>query len=173
MLSNPRVLFFGLFLASVVGTIYALYLQYALQLLPCNLCILQRVGLWIMGIFSLLFAVINPRALWAKSVLFVGSLGGILWSLVIAARHVWLTYLPADQVPACGASLDYLMEAMPITSALKEVLSASGECAAVTWRLLGLSIPEQSLIFFAVLFGVHMWLVWRLYKTHKATTHVR
>lgn len=167
LLYSPRVLFFVLFLLSVIGTAYALYLQYALQLLPCNLCILQRVGLWTMGAFSLVFALVNPKRAWLQWGLWGLSLAGILWSAGVAARHIWLTYLPPDQVPACGASLEYLLEAVPVMQALKEVLNASGECAAVTWRLLGLSIPEQSLVFFVALLLGHGWLAVLLSKAPK------
>ena len=34
--------------------------------------------------------------------------GGI--GLGIAARHVWLTHLPADQVPECGPPLQFMMD---------------------------------------------------------------
>lgn len=165
---NPRILFFLLFLTSIIGTAYALYLEYALQLLPCNLCILQRIGLWVMGLFSLIFAIINPKNLGIKIALWIGSFIGIVWSLAIAARHTWMIYLPPDQVPACGASIDYLMQTVPALEALKMVLNASGECAAVTWRLFGLSIPEQSLVFFAVLTLVHIWLLFLFFKKKSA-----
>jgi len=74
-----------------------------------------------------------------------------LIGLGIAGRHVWLQYLPPEQVPACGPDLAYMMEAFPLGTMLRQVLTGSGECAAVTWRLLGLSMPEWSLLWFALL----------------------
>ncbi len=73
MLKNPRALGFLLFVASLVGMGYAMFLQHYMGLEPCPMCILQRVGLMAMGVFSLLFALINPKKLWASLVLWVGS----------------------------------------------------------------------------------------------------
>lgn len=160
-----RLVAFLLFLASVVGMAYALYLQHILNLEPCPLCIFQRVGLMVMGLFSLLLAIIHPKKRWAQLVLWAGSLIGILWSAGVAARHVWLTYLPADEVPSCGPGLNYWMDTLPIMQVFQEVLSGSGECAVVDWTLFGLSIPEQSLIFFVLLILVHGWWLLRLLKT--------
>lgn len=159
LLNNVRFLYVMLCLASVIGMGYALYLQHVVHLAPCPLCIFQRIGLVVMGIFSLIAAIIHPKKAWAKLMLWLGSFVGILWSLGVAARHVWLTYLPADQVPACGPGLNYWVDTLPLLQVFQEVLKGSGECATVDWRLLGLSIPEQALIFFVGLALVHLWLL--------------
>jgi disulfide bond formation protein DsbB len=64
----------------------------------------------------------------------------------VAGRHVWLTTLPPERVPACGPGLDFMLESFPLRDALRMVLSGSGECATVTWRLLGFSMPAWVLI---------------------------
>jgi len=79
----------------------------------------------------------------------------------IAARHVWLQNLPADQVPACGPGLSYMMERYPGTRLLEKVLSGSGECAEAGWRFLGLTIPGWSLLWFVLLGLLIVWLAWR------------
>ena len=75
--------------------------------------------------------------------------GGL--SVGIAARHVWLQNLPPDQVPACGAGLDYMLDTLPLTSVVRQVLTASGECAEVSWRFLGLTMPTWVVIAVSVL----------------------
>lgn len=162
-LLNIRLLNILLVLSSVVGTAYALFLQYQLNLEPCPLCIFQRIGLWVMGFFALLSALINPKN-WVKWLLWLGSLVGILWSFGVAARHVWLQHLPPDQVPACGPGLNYWVDTLPILQVFQEVLKGSGECATIDWTLLGLSIPEQSLIFFGALIIIHAVIAWRFVK---------
>lgn len=164
VLYSPRILFFILALFSVIGTAYALYLQQVLFLLPCNLCILQRIGLWVMGLFSLVFAIVNPQKSWLKIGVWALSLAGILWSFGVALRHSWMIWFPPDEIPSCGASLDYLMQTVPALDALKLVLSSPGNCLDVSWTLFGLSIPEQSLIFFAGLTLGHLWLAKLLFK---------
>lgn len=163
-LQNPRFIFFALFLFSVIGTAYALYLQQVLFLLPCNLCILQRIGLWVMGLFSLIFAVANPKNRGLKIGLWALSFVGILWSFGVAFRHSWMIWFPPTETPSCGASIDYLLQTVPALDALKLVLSSPGNCLDVSWTLLGLSIPEQSLIFFLGLTLTHIWVLMVLLK---------
>lgn len=163
---SPRVLFFILFLLSVIGTAYALYLQQKLFLLPCNLCILQRIGLWAMGLFSLAFALVNPKKQALAITLWALSFVGILWSLGVAIRHSFMIWFPPKEIPSCGAGLDYLLQTVPALDALKLVLSSPGNCLDVSWTLFGLSIPEQSLIFFAGLALGHLWLLRLIVKKY-------
>jgi disulfide bond formation protein DsbB len=67
----------------------------------------------------------------------------------VAGRHVWLQNLPPDKVPACGPGLDFMLDAFPLAEVLQMVLSGSGECAEVSWSLLGLSMPAWLLVAFA------------------------
>ena len=69
----------------------------------------------------------------------------------IAARHVHIQNLPADQVPACGPGLSYLLDAFPLMDAVRLVLTGSGECAEVMWSFMGLSMPGWALVWFVLL----------------------
>jgi disulfide bond formation protein DsbB len=60
-------------------------------------------------------------------------------------------------VPACGASLDFMLKVFALTDVLVKVLTGSGECAKITWRFLGLSMPGWVLIA-ALALGV--WGLW-------------
>lgn len=154
-----------LVLMSIAAMAFALlFLQRYMGFSPCPLCVFQRLGLMVMGVFALLAAVINPRRIAVRLLLWLGSLLGILWSTFVAARHVWLQHLPPDQVPTCGPGLDYWLEALPLQEVINQVLSGSGECAEVAWQFLGLSIPEQSLILFIFLTLVHGVLLLRILK---------
>ena len=161
MTLNYRVVNIGLFLASVVGMAFALYLQHVEHLDPCPLCIFQRIGLMIMGVFALIAALHNP----AKRVVRIGysvlALLGIAWSTGVAARHVWLQHLPPEDVPACGPGLDYWLDVFPMQEVVQKVLHGSGECAKVDWTLLGWSLPHWSLLFFVVLLALSLWQVFR------------
>jgi protein dithiol:quinone oxidoreductase len=134
---------------------YALYAQHGLGLEPCPLCILQRIAVMALGVVFLI-AALHPAGATGRRIyailLGIVALAGI----GVAGRHVWLTLLPPDQVPACGPGLDFMLEAFPLRDALAMVLSGSGECAKVTWRLLGLSMPAWVFIalFSLGVFGV-------------------
>lgn len=164
-LTNYRSLQAFLVVMTVVGMSYALFfLQRYMGLTPCPLCIFQRIGLMVMGGFALIAVLINPKSVALKILLWIGSLAGIGWATSVAGRHVWLQHLPADQVPSCGPGLDYWLDTLPMQQVLKEVFAGSGECASISWRFLGLSIPEQSLIFFAILLLVHIFILWRILR---------
>lgn len=87
-----------------------------------------------MGGFALFAAMINPKPMLIKLLLWLGSLAGIGWAAVVAGRHVWLQHLPADQVPSCGPGLDYWLDTLPMQQVLKEVFAGSGECASIDWQ---------------------------------------
>jgi len=138
---------------------FALFAQYVLLLEPCPLCIFQRIALIALGIVFLVAGIHAPgrvgRRIYAV-LLAVPALTGI----GVAGRHVWLQTLPKDQVPACGPGLDFMVDTFPVLEVLNMVLSGSGECAEVAWRLLGLSMPVWTLISFVMLGSWGIWLNW-------------
>jgi disulfide bond formation protein DsbB len=147
---------------------YALYAQHGLGLEPCPLCILQRVAVIALG-GLFLAAALHPagatgRRVYALLLGFVALVGS-----GVAGRHVWLTTLPPERVPACGPGLDFMLETFPLRDALGMVLSGSGECAKGAWRLLGLSMPAWVLIALLCLgvFGVAC--NWRSHAVHEAS----
>ena len=164
-LTTYRYLQLFLVFMSVLGMSFALlFLQRYMGFTPCPLCIFQRIGLMVMGGFAFIAALWHPKSTLIKLGLWLGSLLGIVWATGVAARHVWLQHLPADQVPLCGPGLDYWIDTLPMQQVLNEVLAGSGECASVEWRFLGMSIPEQSLIFFSVLLLIHGLVLWRILR---------
>lgn len=164
-LTTYRNLQVFLVVMAVIGMSFALFfLQRYMGFTPCPLCIFQRIGLIVMGVFALIAALFHPKSMAVRLVLWLGSLVGIGWSTVVAGRHVWLQHLPADQVPSCGPGLDYWLDTLPILQVFKEVFAGSGECAAIDWTFMGLSIPEQSLILFSLLLVVHGLVLWRIVR---------
>ena len=135
---------------------FALFAQFGLGIAPCPLCILQRLALLLLGVVFLAAVIHHPRD-WGARV-YAGLMGlaaGI--GVAIATRHVWLQHLPPEQAPRCGPGLGYLVETLPLGEALREVLTGSGECAEVDWTLLGLSMPEWSLLLFV---SLGLWGLW-------------
>ena len=119
---------------------YALYAQYVLELNPCPLCIFQRVAVISLGVMFLLAALHNPAQKGARvyaGLLLLTATVGVL----ISSRHIWIQMQPAGSVEACGANLSYLLDILPVTEVIRKVLLGSGECSAIDWRFLGLSMP--------------------------------
>ncbi|MDD3885058.1 MAG: disulfide bond formation protein B [Gallionella sp.] len=129
---------------------FGLYLQYVEHQDPCPLCMVQRViFIGILIVFALA-AVQHPHRLGQHIyALLISALS--LFGVAVAARHIWIQNLPKDQVPACGPGLDYMLETMPMSSVLKELMHGSGECAEKGWTFLTLGIPEWSLFCYLAL----------------------
>lgn len=129
---------------------YALFAQYVQGYEACPLCIFQRVGMLAVGAVLLVAALHAPRGKGARAYGILGVLtaagGG-----AISARHIYLQHLPAEDVPACGPGLDYMLEAFPLGEALRMIFTGSGECAEVNWAFLGLAMPTWVLIWFVIL----------------------
>ncbi|MBT6790889.1 MAG: disulfide bond formation protein B, partial [Gammaproteobacteria bacterium] len=60
--------------------------------------------------------------------------------------------------PACGPSLEYLIDVLPFTDVLAIVLNGDGSCAEVAWSLLGLSIPAWVVVACIPLILASLWL---------------
>ena len=129
----------------------AIGFQHMDNLVPCPLCIFQRVAYAAAGVLFLIGALLPMRSRGARRGLAVLTLIPLLTGMGIAARHVWLTHLPPDKVPKCGPGLEYLLDSVGAGCMIRSVLTGSGECAKVDWHLLGLSMPEWSLVGFAAL----------------------
>jgi len=141
----------GLGLLACAGLLgYAYYAQVVLGLEPCPLCIFQRVGVAAMAALFAIAAVHNPKAAGAY-VYGVLLLLAALVTMGVAARHLWIQHLPEGAVPACGATLSYMMQIFPLTDVIRKVLTGSGECAKISWTLLGLSMPGWVLLAAAAL----------------------
>jgi len=135
---------------------YALYAEHNLLLMPCPLCVFERMAVIALGTVFLIAALHNPAG-WggrAYAVLMLAAAGA---GIGVAGRHVWLQNLPADQVPACGAGYDYLMETLPFAEALSVIFSGSGECASIDWLFLGLSMPAWVFISLVVVGSAGIW----------------
>lgn len=160
-MATNRLLYLLVFLACVLLMLIALYMEHVMGLEPCPLCMLQRVAVIAIGVLALIAALHNPaRALGHR--LYSGFIA--LFSLVgagLASRQLWLQSLPEDQVPACGPSVGYLLEAFPLLDVLAIAIQGTGDCAKVDWSFLGLSIAGWTLIAFVGFLVIMLYLLFR------------
>lgn len=154
MLSYRNMCLLG-FAACVFGLAFALYLQHFHGFEPCPMCIFQRVAMAGVGLICLAGAIHAPQGggRWVYALLadLCATAGAF-----IAGRHVWLQSLPEDQVPACGPTLDYLMDMLPVMEVIEMVLRGDGNCAKIDAAWLGLSLPAWTLVAFI---GLGFWAI--------------
>jgi len=132
--------------------LFAAYLQFQLNLTPCPLCVLQRVLIGFIGLTFLVGALHTPveqlgKKIHSGFILFFSLLG-----ILVASRHVWLSLQPPSAVTTCSPTLEYMFQNLPLSETLKIFFLGSGDCAKETYRLMGLNIPEWTLICFIGIF---------------------
>jgi len=143
----PRMLYLGVAIvcAALIG--FGIFLQEFDHLEPCPLCILQRYAFVVVGAAALLAAML-PRVLGR-----IAAALGILIAICgagVGAWHVWLQLHP-PAVSSCGPSLEYLVTNLPLGRALPRIFQGYGDCTAIDWSFLGLTIPAWSLIWLLTL----------------------
>jgi len=144
------------FLICLGLSITAYYMQYAMNLEPCPLCIMQRVVFVALGMVFLLATLHNPQQRGKTIYGFLLVLISIT-GMGFAGRQLWLQHLPAAQVPGCGPGLEYMIKHLPLTATIKTLFMGSGKCAEISWRFLGLSIPGWTLLSYIALAGLGVW----------------
>jgi len=154
---TPRSIFVLMVLAIAAVFGYALYTQYVDGLEPCPLCMTQRFFYVLTAAFALLGALHLKRSAIYGGLIVASALGGG----AVAARQVWLQHLPADQVPACGPSLEYMFQTLPFGEVLLRMFKGDGNCALIDWQFLGLSMAEWSLFCFVLLAMGGVWQLCR------------
>ena len=146
---RPMMAIGGIIAFAALG--FALVLQYAFGLEPCPMCVFQRVAMIAVGLIMLAAALHGPSSRLGQGI-YAGLAALAAGSgIAIAGRHVWLQNLPEDQVPACGPSLDYMMDVMPALDVIRTVLSGDGNCAIIDASFLGVSLPGWTLLGFVAL----------------------
>lgn len=144
-----RSIFLLIFLGCTCLIGYALYLQLVKDLLPCPLCVVQRIAYWLMGLTGLLaFFHFTPaaRRIYGGLVVTFAFLGA-----GVALRQAWLVRYP--EAFECGISPEEkFLNALPLARWWPSMFEANGDCADVTWKFASLTLPDWSAIFF-ILFG--------------------
>lgn len=154
---TTRQLFLLMFLAcaGLLGAAY--YFEYVMFLDPCPLCMMQRIAVLILGLIALSGSIFGVDVLKERihtGLLFLASCFG----MAVAGRHVWIQSLPADQVPTCGPSLEYMVETLPWAEVLSVMLQGNGNCADAQWSFIGLSMPQWVLVWFVGFAAVSVFL---------------
>lgn len=141
--------------ASLIG--YALYLQLVENLLPCPLCVVQRMAYWLTGVTALAGFFHTPgttgRRIYAGLMTVFAFTGGL-----VALRQAWLVRYP--EAFECGISPEEaFLNALPLARWWPVMFEANGDCADVTWKFALLTLPDWSAIFFMILVALSIYVL--------------
>ncbi len=124
---------------------FGMYLQHALGLEPCPMCVVQRYADFLVLFFAIVVAATSKRVLqWGAAGLLLASAG---FGAFVAARQSWLQWYPPEVV-SCGRDFYGMIENFPLQRALPMIFKGSGDCAKVDWTFLGGSIANWSFVWF-------------------------
>lgn len=128
----------------------ALYLQHVKDLEPCPWCIVQRLGFLLIALIALVGALARPSG---GGVTVFAGLGGLVAAAGIAAAgyHIYLQSDEARANACVGSVVEKLLDTSRIGKWIPPLLQYDGPCTLKPWALLGLSIPEWSLVGFVVM----------------------
>ena len=157
---TPRRWYLIVVVCCAVLIVFAMYNQYVQYLLPCPLCVLQRVAFMWMGAAALVACIHNPGRTGQQVYAWLLVLGAV-FGAVIAGRHVWLQNLPEALVPECSPGLNYMLENFPVGEIIKTIFYGSGDCAEILWTFLGMSMPQWTFVWYVGLGLVTLWAVYR------------
>jgi disulfide bond formation protein DsbB len=153
-LFSARRLYVLAVLLVVVAMASALYLQYAIGLAPCPLCVIQRMGYVAAAIFALLAALFGRgtlRALFGALAVISAVAGG-----AVAAWHAWLLAHPPASL-GCGRPFEWFSDDFPLVTWLPKLFHGDGDCLAVDWTFFGLAVPHLSALTFLALTTLLVW----------------
>lgn len=144
-MKTPRKVLLTVAFISLALLGFALYLQFAQNMLPCPLCIIQRYAFAVLAIVCMIGATMPRRPATAAGV--VGALVAVAGAGV-AGWHLWIKAHPGV---SCGIDpLETSLNTIPTAKLLPFLFQADGLCTTDYAPILGLSIPQWSLLWFAV-----------------------
>jgi disulfide bond formation protein DsbB len=139
---------------------YAYYVQFALGIEPCPMCIFQRIAFIAMGVTFLIGAFHAPQARGRQTYALLLLLAACI-GIGIAARHLWVQHQPPDLMAGCAPGWNYMVQNFPIGKTLRMAFTGSADCAQVNWTFLDLSMPFWSLVCFVLLGAGAVWAGFR------------
>lgn len=166
-LASTKNLLLLMWVGAIILILIALYMQYFMYLIPCALCMTQRVFIIAIGVVAFIAWLHKSQTLGLR----VYSMISMLLAVIgggFSSRHIWLQNLPEDLVPTCGPSLSYLLETVPLAEALSLLLQGDGNCSEVSWTFLGLTIPGWTLICFIGFFLINAYLFYKSFSQKQA-----
>lgn len=145
---SSRSLFLGLFAVCVGLLSFGLYLQHVVGLEPCPMCIMQRYAFVGVALAALIGGLHSPERngtrIYAGVILLLALTGA-----GVAARQTWIQLYPPE-FAECGPDLEFMLGSFPLADALPMIFHGAGDCSAVDWTFLGLSIANWSLVMFSL-----------------------
>ena len=114
------------------------------------LCIIQRFTYLTLAVVFLVAALVQSGSSLQRGLLWFGALL-TLGGLGVAGYQTHLQLQPPTIAATCSASLSYMLETLSVTDVLARLLDAKGDCSDTSFKILGLTLAQASLLIFTAL----------------------
>jgi disulfide bond formation protein DsbB len=155
---HPRRVLAALTLLCLALLAFGMFLQHAVGLEPCPMCIVQRYALVLVALLAGVTAGLRPGFWYAGGLVKLAVVAG--FGTFVAARQSFLQWYPPE-VLSCGRDLYGMIESFPLKRVVPMVFKGSGDCSAVDWTFLGLTIANWSFLWFSGFALLALVLLWR------------
>ncbi|MEZ1316544.1 disulfide bond formation protein B [Pseudomonas fluorescens] len=162
-LACSRSLFFMVFVAGALALGVSYYLEYAVGLLPCAMCLLQRICLASLTGCCLTASVHGPGRLGSFGYWLLGSLFSLAGTVTAWRQVLWQSE-PQLHPGLCSPSLADMLASNHWMQVVSLMFNGSADCAHVSWTLFDLSLPEWSLLFFVAMTALSVYQLVRLLR---------
>ena len=119
-------------------------------ILPCPMCIFQRYLYILIGVLAVMGAIAAKYSkksipLFSAIIMIPSAVG-----VYVAATQSWMQWHPVEGAVCTSGGDDFysMMEALPLRDWIPILFQGEGDCYAVDWTLLNLSIANWSFIAF-------------------------
>ena len=144
--SNTRLWLTLISVGSIAMLAFGLYLQHSVGLEPCPMCIVQRYALILVAVVAGLAAIFGQHAAQTTGLVTMGAFAA--FGAFVAARQSWLQWNPPE-ILSCGRDFFGMIESFPLKRAIPMIFKGSGDCSAIDWTFLGLSIANWTFLTFS------------------------
>lgn len=132
----------------VVGLLStSVYFQLVDGMTPCPLCTLQRITFGLLGMVFLA-GIIWHRKYFNRLIINLSCLLTSCLGIFFAGRQVWLQNFPPPGNAECGASLQYMMQVLPVNEVIQKVFAGTAECTQRGFEFMHLNMAEWALVWF-------------------------
>lgn len=159
----PRLALLALALASFGMLAFGLYLQHVQGLEPCPMCVVQRYAFILVALVALVLSLVGSKTARTIGLVTMVLLAG--FGAFVAARQSWLQWYPPE-ILSCGRDFYGMIESFPLKRAIPMIFRGSGDCSAVDWTFLGLSIANWSFLYFAGVISLALTMVFQRRAWH-------
>ena len=154
----PRQLYAALSAICFAMLAFGLYLQHAVGLNPCPMCIVQRYALLLVAVVAVLAALSCRRFVHVGAAILLVLLAG--FGGFTAMRQTWLQWYPPEVVN-CGRDFYGMIETFPLQRLLPMIFKGTGDCSKVDWTFLGGTLANWNILIFSTIFAAALVMIWR------------